>query len=61
MSLHVKGLWRYPVKTLAGEPVEIAQLTPLRIPGDRIVQVRGPEVVPTSRRHHLLLGNIRNS
>jgi len=56
MSLHVKGLWRYPVKTLAGEPVEMAHLTPAGIPGDRIVHVRGPEGVRTSRRHYRLLG-----
>jgi len=56
MSLHVKGLWRYPVKTLAGVPLTTAELTPHGIPGDRIVHVRGPEGVRTSRRHHLLLG-----
>jgi uncharacterized protein YcbX len=56
MALYVKGLWRYPVKTLAGEAVESALLTPMGIPGDRIVHVRGPEGVRTSRRHYLLLG-----
>ena len=56
MSLHVKGLWHYPVKTLAGVPLQTAELTPTGIPGDRIVHVRGPEGVRTSRRHHLLLG-----
>ena len=56
MSLSISGLWRYPVKTLAGEPLEAAQLTPGGIPGDRIVCVRGPEGVRTSRRHHHLLG-----
>jgi uncharacterized protein YcbX len=54
--LHVQGLWRYPVKTLAGVPLETAELTSSGIPGDRIVHVRGPEGVRTSRRHHLLLG-----
>ena len=56
MPLHVKGLWYYPVKTLAGVPLQTAELTPAGIPGDRIVHVRGPEGVRTSRRHHLLLG-----
>jgi uncharacterized protein YcbX len=56
MSLLVLALWRYPVKTLAGEPLETAGLTPDGIPGDRIVHVRGPEGVRTSRRHHRLLG-----
>jgi hypothetical protein len=56
MSLHVDQLWRYPVKTLAGEQLEAAQLTAAGIPGDRVVHVRGPEGVRTSRRHHRLLG-----
>ena len=56
MSLYVAGLWRYPVKTLAGEPLSAADLGPGGIPGDRIVHVRGPEGVRTSRRHHRLLG-----
>jgi hypothetical protein len=55
-GLFVAGLWRYPVKTLAGEALEWADLTPSGIPGDRIVHVRGPEGVRTSRRHHRLLG-----
>ena len=54
--LRVDGLWRYPVKTLAGEPLQTAELTAGGIPGDRIVQVHGPEGVRTSRRHHRLLG-----
>lgn len=56
MTLHVAGLWRYPVKTLAGEALERAELTALGIAGDRVVHVRGPEGVRTSRRHHRLLG-----
>jgi uncharacterized protein YcbX len=56
MTLRIDGLWRYPVKTLAGEPVQEAELTANGIPGDRIVHVRGPEGVRTSRRQHRLLG-----
>lgn len=56
MTLVVAGLWRYPVKSLAGEPIEAAELTAAGIPGDRIVHVRGPEGLRTSRRHHRLLG-----
>jgi hypothetical protein len=52
----VSSLWRYPVKSLAGEPIAEAELTPLGIPGDRVVQVLGPEGVRTSRRHYRLLG-----
>jgi len=56
VTLVVTGLWRYPVKSLAGEPLESAELTVAGIPGDRIVHVRGPEGLRTSRRHHRLLG-----
>jgi len=56
MALHVAELWRYPVKTLAGERLSTAVLAPEGIPGDRIVRVRGPEGVRTSRRQYRLLG-----
>ena len=56
MSLHVAGLWRYPVKTLAGEPLSTATVGPGGISGDRGVWVLGPEGVRTSRRHYRLLG-----
>lgn len=56
MALRVEGLWRYPVKSLAGEPLQEAQLTANGIPGDRTVHVRGPEGVRTSRRQYHLLG-----
>ncbi|HVG53068.1 MAG TPA: hypothetical protein VM846_01505 [Vicinamibacterales bacterium] len=56
MRLHVAGLWRYPVKTLAGEPLSTAIIGHDGIPGDRIVRVRGPEGVRTSRRQYRLLG-----
>jgi hypothetical protein len=56
MSLYVAGLWRYPVKTLAGERLPVTALTTEGVPFDRIVQVHGPEGVRTSRRHYKLLG-----
>ena len=56
MELTLAGLWRYPVKSLAGEPINEALLTPVGIPGDRIVQVRGPEGLRTSRRQYKMLG-----
>ena len=56
MTLTVGALWRYPVKTLAGERLNTAEITANGIVGDRIVHVRGPEGVRTSRRHHNLLG-----
>jgi uncharacterized protein YcbX len=55
MTFHLAGLWRYPVKSLAGEPVTVAALTPEGIPGDRVVHVCGPEGVRTARRYHRLL------
>ena len=54
--MHIKELWRYPVKSLAGEQLTMAALGPNGIPGDRIVRVRGPEGVRTSRRQYRLLG-----
>ncbi len=56
MNLTVDQLWRYPVKSLAGEAIDVAELSPDGIAGDRLVHVRGPEGVRTSRRHHRLLG-----
>jgi uncharacterized protein YcbX len=55
-TLHVTALWRYPVKSLAGEPLTTAEIGPEGIAGDRLVWVCGPEAVRTSRRHHRLLG-----
>ena len=52
----LRSLWRYPVKSLAGEPISETTLMRLGIPGDRVVHVRGPEGVRTSRRHYRLLG-----
>ena len=56
VTLHVGELWRYPVKSLAGEPLTTAVIGADGIPGDRIVRVRGPEGVRTSRRQYRLLG-----
>ena len=56
MTLTVGQLWRYPVKTLAGEPLTTATVTTGGVAGDRVVHVRGPEGVRTSRKHHRLLG-----
>ena len=56
MTLYVASLWRYPVKTLAGERLTTVVIGEDGIAGDRIVRVRGPEGVRTSRRHFRLLG-----
>ena len=56
MSLYVAGLWRYPVKSLAGERLPATTVTTDGVAGDRLVQVHGPEGVRTSRKHYRLLG-----
>ncbi|MCC6130295.1 MAG: MOSC domain-containing protein [Acidobacteria bacterium] len=55
--MYIQSLTRYPVKSMAGEPLREAVLTPLGIEGDRVVQVvdaRG--AIVTSRRRPRLLG-----
>jgi uncharacterized protein YcbX len=56
MALHVASLWRYPVKSLAGERLSSTLIGTDGIPGDRLVRVRGPEGVRTARRQSRLLG-----
>jgi uncharacterized protein len=53
--VYVAGLWRYPVKSLAGEALTAAQLTGDGISGDRIVHVAGPQGPLTGRIRHRLL------
>jgi uncharacterized protein YcbX len=53
----VKEIWRYPVKSMAGEQLESARLDENGVEGDRKVLVRGANGrVITSRTHHKLLG-----
>ena len=54
--MHVAELWRFPVKSLAGERLERVDIRDRGIPGDRLVWVCGPEGVRTARRYHRLLG-----
>jgi len=55
--MFVKELWRYPVKSMRGEQVAEALLTPAGLADDRKVLVIGPHGrVITSRTHHRLLG-----
>ena len=57
MTMRVAELWRYPVKSMAGEQLQVAQITADGMPGDRVVQVydaRGRVV--TSRTSPRLLG-----
>lgn len=56
--MYVKEIWRYPVKSMAGEQLERANLTPLGIEGDRVVLVlNGQGRVVTARSHPALLGH----
>jgi uncharacterized protein len=55
-TLHVAALWRYPVKSLAGEPLTTAEIGLEGIRGDRMVWVCGPEAVRSARRQYRLLG-----
>jgi len=53
----LQEIWRYPVKTMAGERLERARLGPLGIDGDRIVHVEDARGrVLTSRTHPRFLG-----
>lgn len=54
--MRVAEIWRYPVKSMAGERLDEALLTPAGIPGDRIVHVRLGGRIITSRTHPRLLG-----
>ena len=56
--MHVTEIWRYPVKSMAGERLEVAEIGELGIPGDRRVQVyNADERVVTARTHPRLLGH----
>ncbi len=54
-QLRIAELWRYPVKSLRGEHLDAAVVTPDGIRGDRIVHVRGPRGPLTGRTRHQLL------
>jgi uncharacterized protein YcbX len=55
--MYVQELWRYPVKSMAGERVGEAELTQSGFAGDRRVVVVGANGrVVTSRTRHQLLG-----
>lgn len=54
--MRIAELWRYPVKSLRGEPLETAELLPDGIAGDRLVQVVYRGRIVTSRVRPRLLG-----
>lgn len=53
--MYVRGLWRYPVKSLGGEALATAQLGADGVAGDRLVHVRGDRGPLTGRSRHGLL------
>ncbi len=55
--MYIAEIWRYPVKSMAGEQLQSARLTDLGIDGDRIIQVQNAQGhVVTSRTYPELLG-----
>jgi uncharacterized protein YcbX len=56
--MKITEIWRYPVKTMAGEQLQRANLEPLGIEGDRVVHVENARGrVVTSRSHPRFLGH----
>ena len=56
--MKVAEVWRYPVKTMAGEKLQRVRIGPLGIEGDRVVHVEDAhERVITSRTHPRFLGH----
>jgi uncharacterized protein YcbX len=56
--MYVAEIWRYPVKSMAGEQLQSARLTEAGIDGDRVIQVRNAHGrTITSRTHPALLGH----
>jgi uncharacterized protein YcbX len=55
--MYLAELWRYPVKSMAGERLDRATVGPLGLHGDRVVQVYdGRGRLVTARTHPRLLG-----
>jgi uncharacterized protein YcbX len=58
MAMKVAEIWRYPVKTMAGEKLQHVRLGPSGIEGDRVVRVEDAQGrVITSRSHPRFLGH----
>jgi uncharacterized protein len=56
--VNIVEIWRYPVKTMAGEKLQRAGIEPLGIQGDRVVHVEDSRGrVITSRSHPRFLGH----
>lgn len=56
--MQVTEIWRYPVKTMAGEKLQRVSVGPLGLEGDRVVHVEDARgLVITSRSHPRFLGH----
>jgi hypothetical protein len=56
--MYLKEIWRYPVKSMAGEPLSQAELTSNGIVGDRVVHVQdGLGRIVSARTRPALLGH----
>jgi uncharacterized protein YcbX len=55
IGLYVQQLWRYPVKSMAGEALERAEIALDGVAGDRLVAVRDARHILTARTKPLLL------
>src|SRR5574342_648189 len=55
--MHVAQLWRYPVKSMAGEPLQEALIGAMGIEGDRLLQIRNAagRLITSRSRPRLLL------
>src|SRR4051812_30974450 len=54
--MYIAELWRYPVKSMAGERLGLAYLGEDGVHGDRLVHVQGPRGLLTGRTKPGLLG-----
>lgn len=50
--MYIKEIWRYPVKSMAGESLQAATLTRLGLEGDRVIHIRNARGRPISARTH---------
>ena len=56
--MRITEIWRYPVKTMAGEKLQRVVMGPLGIEGDRVLHVEDASGrVITSRSHPRFLGH----
>ena len=56
--MHIAEIWRYPVKSMAGESLDHAMVSPSGFDGDRLIQVYGDRGrVVTARTYPRLLGH----